>query len=63
MSEVTALPLMVFFGAMSFLLVRSRDVKWWQATLIFLFGIYAALTPVVWTVTGIVQWLIDRVTA
>ncbi|MFI6860850.1 hypothetical protein ACIBKZ_13250 [Streptomyces sp. NPDC050421] len=63
MTEDAALPLMLVFGLASVLLVRSREVVWWQAGLIFLFGIYAALTPIVYTVTGLVQWLLQRFTA
>ncbi|MFE4825653.1 hypothetical protein [Streptomyces sp. NPDC056672] len=63
MSEAAALPLMMVFGALTVLLVRSREIRWWQALIIFLFGIYAALTPIVWTVTGLVQWFIARFTA
>ncbi|MFI6288502.1 hypothetical protein ACIBCM_27775 [Streptomyces sp. NPDC051018] len=63
MSEETAMSLMLVFGIMTLLLVRSREISWWQALVIFLFGIYAALTPLVYTVTGLVSWFIERFTA
>lgn len=62
MNEAAALPLMLVFGLGSIILVRSREVVWWQAGLIFLFGVYAALTPLVFTVTGLVEWLLERFT-
>ncbi|WNI31376.1 hypothetical protein [Streptomyces sp. ITFR-6] len=63
MTEDSALPLMLVFALASVLLVRSREVAWWHALLIFLFGIYTALTPIVFTVTGLVNWLLQRFTA
>ncbi|MEV8310781.1 hypothetical protein AB0P36_26355 [Streptomyces flavidovirens] len=63
MSEEAAFSLMLVFGAFTVLLVRSREVAWWQAMFAFLFGVYAALTPIVFTITGLVQWVLDRFTA
>ncbi|WP_255952212.1 hypothetical protein [Streptomyces odontomachi] len=55
-----AMMLMIVFGAFTVLLVRSREMAWWQAALVFLFGIYTALTPVVFTVTELVSWVLAR---
>jgi hypothetical protein len=59
----TVLPLVVVFGIITVLLVRSREVSWWAALLIFLFGVYIALTPAVFMVTNLVQWVVTRFTS
>ncbi|MFI1966935.1 hypothetical protein ACH429_22955 [Streptomyces pathocidini] len=59
MSTGVAMPLVVVFGIITVLLVRSRDVKAWEAVLIGLFGFYTALTPIGWAVIGIVNWFLS----
>lgn len=63
MSEGTALPLVVVFGVITVMLVRSNNVRWWEATVTVLFGVYLALTPAVFMITDLVQWIIARFTA
>ncbi|QEU94643.1 hypothetical protein CP970_30475 [Streptomyces kanamyceticus] len=58
-SETTAFTFAVIFGIITALLVRSRDVRAWQAVCVGLFGVYLGQTPVVFTVHGIVTWLIN----
>ncbi|WP_269853487.1 hypothetical protein [Streptomyces sp. RPT161] len=53
----TTMPIAVIFGIVTLLLVRSKDVKFWEALCIGLFGFYVALTPMGWAVIGIVNWL------
>ncbi|MDF9815207.1 MULTISPECIES: hypothetical protein [unclassified Streptomyces] len=60
MSEQAALPLVVVLGIITVLMVRSREVSWWQATLIGLFGFYLALTPAVFMISELVTWIIAR---
>ena len=62
MTTTSAMPLVVVFGIISVLLVRSRDVKTWEATVIGLFGFYIALTPIGWTVIGLVNWVLSGFT-
>ncbi|MBO8187280.1 hypothetical protein [Streptomyces spirodelae] len=57
MSENAALPLVLLFGLATVLLVRSRHVRWWEAVLIGLFGMYLGQTPVIFTADGLVSWL------
>ncbi|MDG9704830.1 hypothetical protein [Streptomyces sp. DH37] len=52
------MPLVVIFGLVTVLLVRSRDVRPWEAVVVALFGFYLALTPVGWAVLGAVEWLL-----
>ncbi|MEU4213058.1 hypothetical protein AB0F13_24210 [Streptomyces sp. NPDC026206] len=59
MSEKTVLLLSVVFGIVTVLLVRSRDVKKWEATIIALFGLYIGQRPVVFTVNGLLTWLLS----
>ena len=54
----TAMPLVVIFGVITVLLVRSRDVRAWEASLIGLFGFYLAMTPVGWAIVAVVNWLL-----
>ncbi|MFJ6012327.1 hypothetical protein [Streptomyces sp. NPDC092952] len=63
MSEVAALPLVIVFGIVTVLLVRSREVNWWVASLIFLFGLYVGQTPAVFMISGFVNWILERLTA
>lgn len=42
-------------GVVTVLIVRSREVPWWQAALIFLFGYYTALTPASYFVLALSQ--------
>ncbi|WP_181764187.1 hypothetical protein [Streptomyces albidus (ex Kaewkla and Franco 2022)] len=60
MSYAEVLPLVLVFGIITVILVRSREVSWWAAIFIFLFGVYTALTPAVFMVTNLVQWLASR---
>ncbi|ARF56060.1 hypothetical protein [Streptomyces gilvosporeus] len=57
MSDVAALPFAVAFGIITVLLVRSRDVKFWEAVLIGLFGVYLGQTPLIFTINGLVTWV------
>ncbi|MFE3217662.1 hypothetical protein [Streptomyces antimycoticus] len=59
MSEAAALPLALLFGLATVLLVRSREVRWWEALLIGLFGMYLGQTPVIFTADGLVNWLLS----
>lgn len=47
--------LVVMLGIVTVLVVRAREVPWWQAALIFLFGFYMALTPGMYLVLAISQ--------
>lgn len=51
--------LVVFLGAMTVLLVRSRDVRAWEAVIICLFGVYLGHTPVADTIDGFVVWVLS----
>ncbi|MEU3598986.1 hypothetical protein ABZ714_09690 [Streptomyces sp. NPDC006798] len=62
MSEQAAIPFALIFGIVTVLLVRSRDVKVWQAVSIGLFGIYLGQTPVVFTVDSVVTWAVSGFT-
>ncbi|AOP46087.1 hypothetical protein ACH4Q6_14085 [Streptomyces lydicus] len=57
MSDVAAIPFAVAFGIITVLLVRSRDVRAWEAVLIALFGVYIGQTPVIFTINGLVTWV------
>ncbi len=52
------MPLVVVLGIITVLLVRSRDVRAWEAVLIGLFGFYLAMTPMGWAVVATVNWLL-----
>jgi hypothetical protein len=58
MSEATALPLVIVFGIITVLLVRSRDVRTWEAVIIGLFGFYLGQTAFLFTIDGLVSWLV-----
>ncbi|MEU6080107.1 hypothetical protein [Streptomyces sp. NPDC047108] len=62
MSQSAAMPLVFVLGVITVLLVRSRDVRWWEAVLVGLFGFYTALTPIGWAVIGIVNWVLSGFT-
>ncbi|MBF6049976.1 hypothetical protein GO001_33150 [Streptomyces sp. NRRL B-1677] len=61
-SEGSALFLALVFGGITVLLVRSRDVRWWQALLIAIFGIYIGQTPVIFTVNSLLTWFLSGFT-
>ncbi|MFF9125309.1 hypothetical protein ACIQ8G_29150 [Streptomyces sp. NPDC094154] len=56
-STGTAVSLVVVFGIITFLLVRSRDVRAWEAVCIVLFGMYLGQTPVSLTINGFTTWV------
>jgi hypothetical protein len=58
-SEGTAFTFAVIFGIITVLLVRSRDVRAWEAVCVGLFGVYLGQTPVVFTIHGLVIWMIS----
>ncbi|MEO3751759.1 hypothetical protein [Streptomyces sp. B6B3] len=58
LSMNTAMPLVVVLGIVVVLLVRSRQVRVWEASVVGLFGFYVALTPIGWTVIAVVEWLL-----
>ena len=58
-SEGTAFTFAVIFGIITVLLVRSRDVRAWEAVCVGLFGVYLGQTPVGLTVHELVTWLIN----
>lgn len=49
----------MIFGIITVLLVRSRDVRAWEAVCVGLFGVYLGQTPVVFTIHGLVIWFIS----
>ncbi|MGW5587113.1 hypothetical protein [Streptomyces sp. NPDC003857] len=57
--EGTAFTLAVIFGIITALLVRSRNVRAWEAVCAGLFGLYLGQTPVFFTVHGLVTWVIS----
>lgn len=58
-SEGTAFTFAVIFGIITVLLVRSRDVRAWEAVCVGLFGVYLGQTPVVFTIHSLVIWMIS----
>ncbi|MEU6198432.1 hypothetical protein [Streptomyces sp. NPDC047061] len=58
-SEGTAYGFAVIFGIITVLLVRSRDVRPWEAVCVGLFGLYVGQTPVGLTVHELVTWAIS----
>jgi len=58
-SEGTAFTFAVIFGIITVLLVRSRDIRVWEAICVGLFGVYLGQTPVVFTIHGLVVWFIS----
>ncbi len=63
MTEEAALPLAFLFGLATVLLVRARDVVWWMAALIFLFGFYVSQTAAFFMISEFVNWLLTRLIA
>lgn len=57
-STGTAVSLVVIFGIITALLVRSRSVRAWEAICIALFGMYLGQTPASLTVDGFVTWFL-----
>ncbi|WP_406371779.1 hypothetical protein OG788_17130 [Streptomyces sp. NBC_00647] len=57
-SAGTAVSLVLLFGVITFLLVRSRDVRIWEAVCIALFGMYLGQTPVSLTINGFMTWIL-----
>ncbi|MEU1194717.1 hypothetical protein ABZ446_00640 [Streptomyces sp. NPDC005813] len=55
----TAVSLVVLFGIITVLLVRSRDVRIWEAACIALFGMYLGQTPVSLTINGFMTWILS----
>jgi hypothetical protein len=47
-------------GVITVLIVRSREVPWWQAALIYLFGYYTAFTPASYFVLTFSQSIFSR---
>ncbi|MFE7315757.1 hypothetical protein ACFU7T_22145 [Streptomyces sp. NPDC057555] len=62
MTEQSAVLLALVFGVITVLLVRSREMKWWEAALVGLFGMYLGQTPLLFAVDGLVHWFITTVT-
>ncbi|MFJ5640242.1 hypothetical protein [Streptomyces sp. NPDC093223] len=58
-SEGTAYGFAVIFGIITVLLVRSRDVRPWEAVCVGLFGLYVGQTSVGLTVQELVTWVIS----
>ncbi|GAA1357323.1 hypothetical protein [Streptomyces beijiangensis] len=58
-NEGTASGLAVIFGIITVLLVRSREVRPWEAVCVGLFGVYLGQTPVIFTIHGLVTWVIS----
>ncbi|WP_030747144.1 hypothetical protein [Streptomyces sp. NRRL F-5135] len=63
MNEATAIALALVFGLATTLLVRSREVTWWSALLIFLCGFYTGQTGAFFMISETVNWVLSRVTA
>ncbi|MFJ8024809.1 hypothetical protein [Streptomyces sp. NPDC096311] len=58
-STGTAVSLVVVFGIVTLLLIRSRDVRAWEAICIALFGMYLGQTPVSLTINGLLTWVLS----
>ncbi|MER5528725.1 hypothetical protein ABT075_29805 [Streptomyces sp. NPDC002677] len=58
-SEGTAYGFAVIFGIITVLLVRSRDIRPWEAVCVGLFGLYLGQTPIGLTVHELVTWFIS----
>ncbi|KAF5994033.1 MULTISPECIES: hypothetical protein [Streptomyces] len=57
-SSGTAVSLVVLLGIITVLLVRSRNVRAWEAFCIALFGMYLGQTPVSLTINGFLTWVL-----
>ncbi|GAB2599449.1 hypothetical protein GCM10027168_35590 [Streptomyces capparidis] len=53
----TSFPLVFVLGLVTVMLVRSRDVRAWQAIVIGLFGFNVAMSPIGWAVLKTVEWM------
>ncbi|MFF4531422.1 hypothetical protein ACFY1P_19390 [Streptomyces sp. NPDC001407] len=62
MNGAAALPLVAVFGIITVLLVRSRDVKAWEAVMIALFGLYIGQTPAIYTINSLATWCLSGFT-
>jgi hypothetical protein len=51
--------LVVLLGIITVLLVRSRNVRAWEAICIALFGMYLGQTPVSLTINGFLTWVLS----
>ncbi|MGW3663960.1 hypothetical protein [Streptomyces sp. NPDC005141] len=60
MTDGQAFSYIAFFGVITVLLVRSREVPWWVAVLIGLFGFYLAQTPAYFMISEFVAWVFAR---
>ncbi|MGJ5897002.1 hypothetical protein DF268_15305 [Streptomyces sp. V2] len=58
-SEDTAFMYAVIFGIIAALLIRSRNVRAWEAACIGLFGLYLGHTPVFFTVHDLFTWFLN----
>ncbi|GHD68766.1 hypothetical protein GCM10010317_073600 [Streptomyces mirabilis] len=58
-SSGTAVSLVVLLGIITILLVRSRNVRAWEAICIALFGMYLGQTPVSLTINGFLTWVLS----
>jgi hypothetical protein len=58
-SSGTAVSLVVLLGIITVLLVRSRNVRAWEAICIALFGMYLGQTPVSLTINGLLTWVLS----
>ncbi|RSN46919.1 hypothetical protein DMH12_28115 [Streptomyces sp. WAC 04229] len=58
-SDGTAFTFAVVFGIITVLLVRSRDVRGWEAVCFGPFGLYLGQTPVLFTIHGFVTWAVS----
>ncbi|MFF3660847.1 MULTISPECIES: hypothetical protein [Streptomyces] len=58
-SSGTAVSLVVLLGIITVLLVRSRNVRAWEAICIALFGMYLGQTPVSLTINGFLTWVLS----
>lgn len=62
MSEKAAFPMLVLFGIVTVMLVRSRDIKKWEAACVGLFGFYLGQTAAVYMIDEFVKWVFARFT-
>ncbi|WP_037601629.1 hypothetical protein [Streptacidiphilus rugosus] len=57
-----AMPLVAFLAVVVFLLIRSGELRTWQAVLLTVFGFYLARTPLGNVLAYTVQWLVTGFT-
>lgn len=53
--EAGSFSVVFVLGVVTVLIVRSREVPWWQAALVYLFGFYTAFTPAGYFVLALSQ--------